>query len=70
MKKKLFGFSLVAIILCNLITNIIGISAHKQNTISGIPPIIIRPPAKKLKLEYYDRLFIHKSTFVDTCFEA
>lgn len=69
MKKKLFGLSLVAVILCNIFS-FIDISAYKQKTIVGIPPRTIRPPVKKQKSEDYDPLFIHKSTFVDTHFEG
>lgn len=70
MKKKLFTICIFAITFWSFTTSPADTSTRRQDEISIIPPIIIRPPVNKQKLMYHHTLFIGKSTFVDTSFEA
>lgn len=70
MKKKLFTISILTITFWSFITSPADTSIGRQDEMSIIPPIIIRPPVNKLKLMYHHTLVIGKSTFVDTSFEA
>jgi len=70
MKKKLFSICILAITFLSFTTSPADTSIGRQNEISIIPPIIIRPPVNKQKLMYHNTLFIDKSTFVDSSFEA
>lgn len=70
MKKKLFTIYVFSIVLWSFTTSSADALTRGQDEISIIPPIIIRPPVNKQKIEYYDILFRDKSTFVDTFFEV
>lgn len=70
MKKKLFSICILSIILWSFTTDSSCALISNRVQTSIIPPIIIRPPVNKQKIEYYDILFGDKSTFVDTFFEV